>query len=159
MRPEWRHDVARLATVWLLAVAVEVAVGAVFVQYVGRAGSAVIAVLMNLLVCLRFAVTLLPGRVPLITRYARSDAMGLPADREGYTHALTAVWAALLGAFALLHAGAIPDLWSSRAVALAQAVVCPAFFLGEHWWRSRALPELGRATPWRTLRAIRAAGG
>jgi hypothetical protein len=71
----------------------------------GAAGRPILAVALNALVALRFAWTLRPGAVPLITRYARADAMGLPREAEGYTRALTALWAGLIGAFALAQAG------------------------------------------------------
>jgi uncharacterized membrane protein len=157
--------VARIAAVawswpalWLIAVGLEGVAGSVAVGLAGQHGPALVAVLLNLLAGLRFATTLRPGRVPLITRYARCDAAGLPARAEGYTRRLTAIWAGLLGLFALAHAAAASPL-STAAVAYLQAGACTALFLGEHVLRSRRFPELGRATPWRTLRAIRVAAG
>jgi uncharacterized membrane protein len=139
---------------WLLAVAAEILAGAAALWLAGRHGPALVAVLVNLAVALRFAMTLRPGQVPLITRYARCDAAGLPSHGEGYTRALTALWCWLLAGFALLHMGAVAGWWTTAGLSLLQSAACMALFLGEHALRSRRLPELGRATPWRTFRAI-----
>lgn len=128
--------------------------GGIALWLAGRHGPALVAVLVNLAVALRFALTLRPGRVPLITRYARCDVAGLPSHAEAYTRGLTAVWCWLLAGFALLHAAAMAGWWSTAALSLLQSAVCVALFLGEHALRTRRLPELGRATPWRTVRAI-----
>lgn len=154
--------VARMAggvpVVWLAAVALECAAGGMATWLAGRHGPALIGVAANLLIAWRFAATLRPGAVPLITHYARHDPAGLPPRAERYTRRLTAAWAILLGVFALAHAAAIAGLWPLPAVSLTEAVLCTLGFLGEHLLRSRLFPELGRATPWRTVSAIRAAG-
>ncbi|MGK7868398.1 hypothetical protein [Falsiroseomonas sp. E2-1-a20] len=142
------------SAVWLLAVAAEILAGGVLVWWAGQQGPALVAVLVNLAVALRFALTLRPGQVPLITRYARCDVAGLPQHGEGYTRALTAFWGWVLAGFALLHALAMLGWWTTAALSLWQSVACLALFLGEHALRSRRLPELGRATPWRTCRAV-----
>lgn len=146
--------VAAGSAIWVGGLLLELAAGGVAVWLAGRHGPALLAVLVNLLVGLRFAVTLLPGRVPLITRYARLDPHGLPASCEGYTRGLTAVWTALLACFATVHAGAFADLWTTREVAMMQTLAMSALFLGEHPLRARLFPELGRVTPLRTLRAM-----
>ncbi|MDB5415670.1 MAG: hypothetical protein JWR10_4005, partial [Rubritepida sp.] len=92
---------------WAAAIALEAMAGGVSVWFAGRHGPALVAVLLNVLAALRFAATLRPGRVPLITKYARCDEQGLPQDCEGYTRALTGCWAGLLAGFSLLHAGAM----------------------------------------------------
>ena len=155
--PGWRPVAVAGAALWGLAVALELPFGAWAWRALGPRGGSLLGMALNGLVALRFAITLRPGAVPLITRYARADAMGLPREAEGYTRALTALWAGLIGGFALAQAGPILDLWTTRDVTLAQALACVALFLGEHALRNRALPQLGRATPWRTLRAIREA--
>jgi uncharacterized membrane protein len=139
---------------WLAAVAAELLAGGALVWLAGRHGPALAAVLVNLAVALRFWLTLQPGRVPLITRYARCDAAGLPAHGEAYTRRLTACWAWLLAGFALLHGMAPLGWWNTATLSLLQSAACVALFLGEHAWRGRILPELGRATPWRTFRAV-----
>lgn len=155
--PGWRPVALAGALLWGLAVALELAFGAWAWRALGPRGGPLLGLALNGLVALRFALTLRPRAVPLITRYARADRMGLPREAEGYTRALTALWAGLIGGFALAQAGPLLSLWTTRDVTLAQAAACLALFLGEHAWRNRALPQLGRATPWRTLRAIREA--
>jgi uncharacterized membrane protein len=139
---------------WIGAALLEVAAGGVAVWLAGRHGPALLGVLINLAVCLRFAATLRPGRVPLITRYARFDPHGLPAECEGYTRSLTLAWAALTALFALVHAGAFLDLWSTATVSLLQTAAFLTLFLGEHPLRAWLFPQLGRVTPWRTVRAM-----
>jgi uncharacterized membrane protein len=149
----------RWPAIWLGLLLVELASGGVAFWLAGRHGPALLAVLVNIAVCLRFAATLRPGQVPLITHYARFDEVGLPRNAEGYTRRLTAVWAAMLALFALAHAAAALDLWTTRAVSAVQTAALLALFLGEHPLRSRLFPQIGRATPLRTLRAMRLAFG
>ncbi len=144
---------------WMAGFALEAAAGSLVLWMAGEHGPALLAVLINLLVCARFAWTLRPGQVPLITRYARCDEAGLPRECEGYTRGVTAAWAALLAIFALIHAGAVPGFWTTRGAAFLQSAVCLAFFLGEHPLRARLFPQSGRVTPWRTLRAIKRSFG
>lgn len=155
--PAWRPVALAGVGLWLLAVAFELLFGAWAWHALGPRGGSVLAAALNAGVAARFACTLRPRAVPLITRYARADRMGLPREAEGYTRALTALWAALIGGFALAQLGPLAQLWTTGDVSLAQAGACLALFLGEHALRNRALPQLGRATPWRTLRAIREA--
>ncbi|WP_424813358.1 hypothetical protein [Roseococcus sp. YIM B11640] len=140
--------------IWALAIVPELAFGALAFWIAGRHGPALLAAAINLVVCLRFAMTLRPGQVPLITRYARCDRLGLPPECEGYTRGLTSAWAWLLAGFALLHALAMADLWPMAAVGRWQAIAFTGFFLGEHLFRSWRMPQLGIATPWRTFQAI-----
>lgn len=139
---------------WLLALLIEVGSTGVAVWVAGPHGPALVAVVLNVLVAARFAMTLRPGADPLISRYARYDAAGLPTEAEAYTRRLTTIWALLLAAFALLHATAVLDAWTTTVIAWIEAVCCVMFFLTEHLLRSLLFPQLGRATPWRTLRAI-----
>lgn len=143
---------------WLAALALEGAAGGLLTWLAGRHGPALLGTAANLLIAGRFAATLRPGAVPLISRYARHDPAGLPPRVEPYTRRLTAAWAILLGLFALAHAATILGLWPLPPVSLAEVALCTGGFLGEHLLRSRLFPELGRATPWRTVSAIRAAG-
>jgi uncharacterized membrane protein len=162
----WRLAAARIGAmlvgwpaIWLGALAVEILAGGVVVWIAGRHGPALLAVVINLAVCARFAVTLRPGSVPLITRYARCDEAGLPRECEGYTRALTGAWAWVLLLFTLAHAGAFLDVWTTRAVSVVEGCVLLALFLGEHALRGRLFPQLGRVTPLRTLRAMRVSFG
>lgn len=139
---------------WALAILPELALGAATVWLAGRHGPALLAMLINLAVAARFALTLRPGNVPLITRYARFDRAGLPPEGEAYTRRLTIAWTVLLLGFALLHGLAMLDAWSTPSVARGQAIAFAALFLGEHVLRTLVMPQLGIATPWRTLAAI-----
>lgn len=139
---------------WVLAILPELALGAAAAWLAGRHASALVAMLLNLAVAGRFALTLRPGRVPLITRYARCDRAGLPPEGEAYTRRLTSAWTGLLLGFALLHGLAMLDVWSMTAIARSQAIAFSALFLGEHVLRTLLMPQLGIATPWRTLAAI-----
>ena len=141
------------------ALAAEAAAGAALLALGGPEGPAALAALGNLVVCLRFGVTLLPGREPLITRYGRFDPAGLPDGDGGYTRRLTAAWAALLGGFALAYAVAAAASWPVAALSVAEPLACAGLFLGEHALRNRRFPQHGRATPLRTLRAIRLSHG
>jgi uncharacterized membrane protein len=148
----WRANRGRL-----LASAAVLSVGALVLPWEREALGAALAVSANLAACYGFAVTLLPGREPLISRYTRFDFGHLPPDCAGYTRALTAIWAALLGAFAAAQAAALAGLWRSADVLAAEAAVCAAVFLGEHVVRGRRFPHHGQATLRRTLRAVRLA--
>jgi uncharacterized membrane protein len=137
-----------------LTILPEFALGAAAVWFAGRHAPALVAMLVNLAIAGRFALTLRPGRVPLITRYARCDPAGLPPEAESYTRRLTMAWSALLLGFALLHSLAMFNLWPVQAITWSQTITVPVFFLGEHVLRTLRLPQLGVATPWRTLAAI-----
>lgn len=151
---------ARTAMIFAAAtLAVEVAGGAVALAVTGAAAPAVLAALGNACVALRFGITLLPGREPLISRYSRFDAAGLPDGHGGYTRRLTAVWTVLLGALALVYAGMGLAALPVGPILALQPFLCLGLFLGEHVLRNRLFPQHGRATPLRTLRAIRLAQG
>lgn len=114
-------------------------------------------VLANLAGCWRFATTLRPGREPLITRYTRFDAGGCVAEVAAYSRALTLLWACFLGLFAAAHAVVSAGHGSHALVLAAEIGLGLALFLGEHALRNRRFPHHGRATPARTLRAVRLA--
>lgn len=118
-------------------------------------------VIANLAACWRFASTLRPGREPLITRYTRFDNGGCPAEVAGYSRGLILTWAWFLGLFAAAHAlvatGMLAGHGAHALVLAAEVTAGPALFLGEHALRNRRFPHHGRATPGRTLRAVRLA--
>jgi uncharacterized membrane protein len=147
------------SAIWLGLLVLELAAGGVLLWLAGRHGPALLAVMVNLTVCARFALTLGPASVPLITRYARFDEVGLPRECEGYTRALTGIWAGLLGLFALLHAAAALNLWTTRAVSAVESFALLALFLGEHPLRGWLFPQIGRVTLRRTFRAMRLSFG
>jgi len=120
-------------------------------------GPAAVAACFNLLAGLRFAVTLRPGAVPLITRFARIEHGRLTATGERYTRALTLGWTLLLSGFALLSMASAAGLLAWRSLAMLETALLLLSFLGEHVLRGRILPELGPARPWRTIMAVRGA--
>lgn len=140
----------RLAAGLLILAAASLAASALF-------GPALLGLIGNGAAALRFGLTLLPGREPLISRYSRFDGAGVPVPR--YTRHLTEAWALLLGGFALAHAGLALTGHGTLVLALTEPPICFAFFLGEHALRNRRFPEHGPATPLRTLRAICLAHG
>lgn len=142
------------AALWIGALLLELAAAGAVLWIASTHGPALLAVAINLAVCLRFAVTLLPGRVPLITRYARFDEHGLPRECETYTRRLTVIWAVVVGGFALAHAMALMEAWTTSEVSLVQSIALAALFLGEHPLRGWLFPQIGRVTPLRTLRAM-----
>ena len=145
--------------IWFGAFVLEAVAGGALAWIAGRHGPALLAVAVNLAVCVRFAVTLRHGSVPLITRYGRFDEAGLPRECEGYTRALTGAWTGVLFLFALVHAGALLDLWATRTASGVQGVALLVLFLGEHPLRGWLFPQIGRVTPLRTLRAMRLSFG
>ncbi len=116
-----------------------------------------LAALANAFLCWRFGATLLPGREPLITRYTRFDEGAVAQECLGYSRGLTVLWTVFLGGFATAHAAAFAGLWPTGTVLAAEVLAGAALFLGEHPVRSRRFPHHGRATPLRTLRAVRLA--
>jgi uncharacterized membrane protein len=159
-----RMDVGRTLRGWMLLVAVggaaltlDGACAALALAAFGAPGPAILAAAFNLGAALRFAVTLLPGREPLISRFGRFEAAGLP-DRDGaYTRRLTQAWMAVLGGFAAAFAAAAALSWPVALFSAAELAVCALLFLGEHALRNHLFPHHGRATPARTLMAIRLA--
>jgi len=137
-----------------LGYAVEFIASGVVVAWIGPAYP---AAFWTMVFAARFAVTLLPGREPLISRYSRYDSSRDPEAQASYTRGLTALWAILLTGFAALYVIAGLRAWSVGPMALAQLFFCMGFFLAEHLERNRRFPEDGRATPLRTIRAIRRA--
>lgn len=134
--------------------ALEVAAGTTLLRWAGPAGGALLAVAVNLLVALRFGLSLRAGRVPLISHYARFDRQGLPPEVEGYTRALTALWAGLLLLSALAHLLPLLGLGRTGVVLAWQALLLVGVFLGEHALRAHRFPQLRPVTPWGTLGAI-----
>lgn len=135
---------------WVL----EIAAGAALLRWLGPQGGAVIAAVVNALVAWRFLRTLRAGRQPLISRYAAFDPAGLLPEVAGYTRRLTGIWGLLLLGLALLHLLPLAGVGSTGALLAAQALLLAGLFLAEHGLRGKLFPQLGRVTPWRTLRAI-----
>jgi uncharacterized membrane protein len=98
---------------------------------------------------LAFGRTLLPGQVPLCTRWATAVHGSLPEDARRYTRAVTAVWTGFFGAVILLSVALYllgpRSLWSlfSNFLILPLAVL---LFAGEYTLRRRRLPHMQRAS-------------
>ncbi len=94
-----------------------------------------------------FALTLLPGRQPLVTRIATLLDGELDTAALRYTRRVTAAWAVflcLLGAVSLLLACCgSRELWSLFTNLLGYILVL-GFFLAEFSLRRRCLPQLPR---------------
>jgi uncharacterized membrane protein len=143
---------------WSVALAVALAI--VFAADRGWKGAVTVVllppVLVNLGLLYIFGKTLLPGRVPLITRFSTINFSGrIPAPLVSYTRRLTILWAAL---FAIMVAesavvGAYADLatWS-WTVNILNPVVMVAFFVAEHFYRLFRYSDCG---PHSLIRAIR----
>ena len=92
-----------------------------------------------------FAVSLAPGREPRIATYARHEHGGeLPAEVARYARRLTALWALLLFASAILSVSlallAPLATWSAWTNA-GSYVVIAAFFVAEYLWRRVRFPQ------------------
>lgn len=105
-----------------------------------------------------FAVTLLPGRVPLITRFSRFDrkqTTGPAVDR--YTRMLTALWALYFAAIVIVtltFAGAGNFVAASWTVTVVSPAGSISFFLLEHLYRRLRHDVFGQASVFRTLRVL-----
>lgn len=113
------------------------------------------SVFFNLLLCLVFGRTLLPGSIPLIAQVIRVEQPDIPAAKLAYARRLTAVWTAL---FATMTAAALwlalsDDLalwsWFANVVNPLGAV---SLFFGEHLLRPARFG--GPASPLRTFRLM-----
>lgn len=139
------------------AAAMLFALGALLLPQRAASLHAGFALLANALACWRFGATLLPGREPLITRYTRFDEGAVAQECLGYSRGLTRLWTGFLAGFAVAHAAALDGLCPPGAVLATEAAAGGALFLGEHVVRGLRFPHHGRATPLRTLRAVRLA--
>lgn len=99
---------------------------------------------ITLLLAYLFAVTLLPGRIPLVTRFASAVDGDLPPEVARYTRQATVAWALFL---VLLHLEgwallllATPEFWSLFANGLNYLFIL-LFFALEFAVRRRRLPH------------------
>ena len=108
------------------------------------------AVAVNIAISVLFAVSLLPGRVALVTQLARLHHDGeLPEPLIRYTRILTLIWAVLLSAMAI-EAGLLAyyaniATWS-WAVNFVNPLILSAFFIGQFWYRSVRYSEYGKVS-------------
>lgn len=115
-------------------------------------------VCINLMLMGLFGVTLLPGRIPLITRFSRFDRLqtaGPEVDR--HTRMVTALW---VGYFAVIVAATVTlalvgnFLAASWVVTVGSPAGSAALFLLEHLYRYIRRDLFGQASVFRTLRVI-----
>ncbi|MDR3414689.1 MAG: hypothetical protein P4L83_00750 [Nevskia sp.] len=96
------------------------------------------------LVLSAFAPSLLPGRVPLITRIADSMSGPLSPEQVRYTRAVTWVWTVTVGSMLLVTVGLLlfgsVEAWSVFANFLSYALL-GALFAGEYAYRRLRFPE------------------
>jgi uncharacterized membrane protein len=99
---------------------------------------------VNLLLAIVFGRTLLAGREPLVTRFARIIHGTIPPEVERYTRRVTLAWTALFVALfalsCLLFLGGWLHAWSLLAN-VASPVAVGAMFVVEYAVRLRALPD------------------
>lgn len=102
------------------------------------------SMLVPALVLSAFAPTLLPGRVPLITRMATAMDGPLSPEQARYTRGVTWLWVLTLGLILLLTAALLlfwsPRAWSVFANFISYAVLA-ALFAGEYGYRRLRFPE------------------
>jgi uncharacterized membrane protein len=127
---------------------------------VATAGFAWPPILINLALALLFALTLLPGREPLIARFARLERGSLEPDLVAYTRRLTWVWVAFFIAMALVSA-ALALTGSHRAwtwfTGVGNYLGVGALFLGEHAYRRRRFAHYRHLPPLAYARILRKA--
>jgi uncharacterized membrane protein len=114
--------------------------------------------LVHLALCVSFAATLRPGRLPLITRAAQRVHGPLQPAMAVYTRQVTLVWAIYFLAMAMLsvlvYLLAPWSAWSLLANVLTPLAIA-ALFGGEYLLRYRLHPEFDRATMADAFRAYR----
>lgn len=102
------------------------------------------SIVVPALVLSAFAPTLLPGRVPLITRIAAAMDGPLSPEQARYTRSVTWLWVFTLGLI-LLVTLALLLLWSPRAWSVfanfISYILLGLLFLGEYGYRRRRFPE------------------
>lgn len=112
----------------------------------------------NLAMAAFFGRTLLPGQVPLCTRFAAMIDGALTPRIERYTRQITVAWTLFFVAIAAvstaLFATASIVEWSTFANYLAVPLV-GVMFAAEHAWRRIALPDVDRPGMLAAIRAYR----
>jgi len=105
-------------------------------------------VVMQLVLAMVFASTLLPGKTPLITHFAQIVyGLSMPAEVERYCRKTTWAWALFFVALALtslvLYAFGSAMIWSFFCNILYFPLIA-AMFIAEYVVRSYSLPKLKR---------------
>lgn len=114
-------------------------------------------VLVYCALLLFFASTLRPGRVPLISRFARMEQGELSAELHAYTRRLTLVWCVFFAAMAGLAMGVAAWaplwVWSLHTFFFSYLLIA-MLFLGEYVYRRWRYPHYRHASPWTLLRNV-----
>jgi len=104
-----------------------------------------------------FARSLANGAEPIVNRFMRLEMGTVPERAARYGRRLTAIWAVLLAAMAVesLVLSFVADLatWS-WLVNVANPVALAIFFVAQHLYGDRFLPEHRRASPLTTVKAM-----
>lgn len=115
-------------------------------------------VFFNISAMLLFGLTLLPGRVPLITRFSRFDKkQTASAAVDRHTRILTVIWTCFFaGIVAMTLVLAVSDsfLAASWLVSVISPVGAAALFLLEHLYRYVRKDLFDQASVFRTIRLV-----
>jgi uncharacterized membrane protein len=152
----WGVLLNALPAVWSTIVAAGTVAGVVWMaptlpDLVLRASPVVI----NLVLCVVFGLTLRPGQDALITRFARLEhATALPASVERYTRRLTVLWTVFFAAMATTTV--VLEIVASRTVYSLFANVINwlllfAFLVGEYRYRRIRFPGYQHKPPYAIL--------
>ena len=113
---------------------------------------------VNALLLFGFGRTLLPGRVPLISRLAADHHGPLDSKTARYTRRVTQMWALFFAAMiveTVLLQQLAPRELGSLVAGLVNYSVVIALFLLEFWWRRRCLPQIEHPSFIEYLRYLR----
>jgi uncharacterized membrane protein len=119
------------------------------------------AILINVALAFVFGASLLPGRDPFISRFARMEHGTLPADLDRYTRRLTWIWTVLFAAMATIALalslfGSLAA-WSTFTNLVAYALVA-ALFVGKYAYRRLRYRNYRHATLLDLVANVRSAG-
>jgi uncharacterized membrane protein len=130
-------------------------------SYMGRPDTLVAfmpPVVVNLALAIFFARTLLRGKEPLVSRFARIERGALPPDLQVYTRHLTLIWAVF---FVLMAAVSLGLALGGEYVAwewftgVGNYLCALAFFAIEYIYRRIRFTRYPHVPPFRILRMIR----
>jgi uncharacterized membrane protein len=104
-----------------------------------------------------FAQSLARGEEPIVNRFMRMELGSVPERAARYGRRLTAIWAVLLAAMAvesmILSFAVDLSTWS-WLVNVVNPVALAIFFVAQHLYGDRFLPEHRRASPLTTVKAM-----
>lgn len=114
-------------------------------------------VIINMLGCIMFALSLRQGREPVISRIARLERGELPAELGSYTRRLTWIWTvffALMTLLSVLLAVAAPLVVWSWFANLINYLLVGILFFGEFVYRRIRYRNYHHASPFQVIRSI-----